>query len=154
MKSLDQIVAMRQKGMTMEAIGAVCGCSKQNIQYLLDRAEIKKETVAKFRTDKSAILEEKQKMLLEALDDEKVSKMSGKDLVISAAVLIDKQRLIDGHSASGGNISLLVIANKVHAEYQSMKGGGSVVIAEAEVVSPPSSTMLEEADRGLSLIHI
>jgi hypothetical protein len=147
-KSHEEILAMRQKGMTMPEIAAVCGCSKQNIAGILKHQGSRMSKVDRFRADKSLILEQKQQLLLNALDKKKVEAMSGKDLMIAAAVAIDKQRLIDGHSASGGNISLLVIANRVHQEYQSgkLKGGNGHVI-EAEVVSPTTETG-EEVEHG------
>jgi hypothetical protein len=131
-----EIADMRRRGLKLDEIAAIKGVKKAAISRRLGRAGVEHAQLAQFREDKSAILEEKQKLLLDALTEAKVSTMSGKDLTISAAVLIDKQRLLDGHSASGGNISLLVIANKVHAQYQ-LSRGGSVVVTEAEVVFPP-----------------
>jgi transcriptional regulator with XRE-family HTH domain len=143
-----EIADMRRRGLKLEEIATIKGVKKAAISRRLGRAGVEHSAIAQFREDKSLILEEKQKLLLEALDEKKVAAMSGKDLTISAAVLIDKQRLLDGHSASGGNISLLVIANRVHQEYQlgKLKGGDEHVI-EAEVVSPTTETG-EEVEHG------
>ena len=143
-----EIADMRRRGLKLEEIAALKGVKMAAISRRLGRAGVEHSLIAKFREDKSVILEQKQKLMLDALTEEKVASMSGKDLTISAAVLIDKQRLLDGHSASGGNISLLVIANRVHQEYQlgKLKGGTEHVI-EAEVVSvEPPAVVEEDAD--------
>lgn len=142
-----EIADMRRRGLKLEEIAAIKGVKKAAISRRLGRAGIEHSAIAQFREDKSLILEQKQQLLLNALDKKKVEAMSGKDLMIAAAVAIDKQRLIDGHSASGGNISLLVIANRVHQEYQlgKLKGGNEHVI-EVEVVPPEPETVVDEGD--------
>ena len=134
-----EIVDMERRGMKLEEISAITGKSVSSVSQILKRAGVKHTALARFSADKASVWEDTERRLLLALEDEKIGKMSGKDLIIAAAVALDKGRLITGHSASGGNISLLVIANRVHQEYQSgklLKGGDEHVI-EAEVVSPP-----------------
>jgi predicted transcriptional regulator len=140
-----EVVAMRRRGLKESEIAALKGVTVGAVSKRLKHAGVKVARIEKFREDKSLILEQKQQLLLNALDKKKVEAMSGKDLMIAAAVAIDKQRLIDGHSASGGNISLLVIANRVHQEYQlgKLKGGDEHVI-EAEVVSVDPPTVVDE----------
>lgn len=133
--------------MKMEEIATIKGVGVPSISKRLKRAGVQSAQLAAFREDKSLIIEGIQQKMLNALnDDKKIASMSGKDLTISAAVLIDKQRLLDGHTASGGNISLLVIANKVHAQYQSAKGGDEQHVIEAEVV--PTEQETEEVGCG------
>jgi predicted transcriptional regulator len=142
-----EVVAMRRRGLKEEEIATLKGVTQGAVSKRLKRAGVQVARIEKFREDKSLILEQKQQLLLNALDKKKVDSMIGKDLMIAAAVAIDKQRLIDGHSASGGNVSLLVIANAVHARYQAgtLKGGEEHVIA-AEVVSPEPETVVDEED--------
>jgi predicted transcriptional regulator len=139
-----EVVDMRRRGLKEEEIAALKGVTPAAVSRRLKRAGVEHTAIARFREDKSQILESKQMLFLDAIDKKKVESMSGKDLMIAAAVAIDKQRLLDGHSASGGNISLLVIANRVHQEYQlgKLKGGDERVI-EAEVVPMEVETVVE-----------
>lgn len=147
-ESAAEIVDMERRGMKLPEIKAITGKSVSSISQILKRAGVKHTALTQFREDRSAILETVQMETLDALLNRgKIDQMSGKDLMLACAIAIDKQRLLDGHSASGGNISLLVIANRVHQEYQSGKlKGGEVVVTEAEVVSPPPETVAEDGD--------
>jgi len=143
-----EIADMRKRGLKLEEIAVLKGVKKAAISRRLGRAGVEHSRIARIREDMPNELVLVQNKLLSAMNDEKISKMPGKDVMIAFGIAVDKERLITGQSASGGNISLLVIANKVHAQYQSTKGGDGQHVIEAEVVSAEPETVAEELDCG------
>ena len=143
-----EIADMRRRGLKVEEIAVLKGVKKAAISRRLGRAGVEHSRIARIREDMPNELVLVQNKLLSAMNDEKISKMPGKDVMIAFGIAVDKERLITGQSASGGNISLLVIANKVHAQYQSAKGGDGQHVIEAEVVSAEPETVAEELDCG------
>jgi predicted DNA-binding protein YlxM (UPF0122 family) len=78
--------------LTYADIGDIFNTSKQAVHQKIKHLIPTKEAKT-FRDNRADILSQKQLDLLAELDHEKIKTMSGKDLVVSAAVLYDKERL-------------------------------------------------------------
>lgn len=84
--------------LTYSEIGATLGVTKQAVHLALAPLLKDIEVVKEFQDKRADILSNKQRILLTALDEAKVQRMSGRDLVIAAGVLYDKERLERGQS--------------------------------------------------------
>jgi hypothetical protein len=139
-----EIADMRRRGLKLEEIAAIKGVKKAAISRRLGRAGVEHTAIARIREDMPNELVVLQDRLLASMDDEKIAKMPGKDVMIAFGIAVDKERLITGQSAAGGTLSLLAVANAVHAAYQAgkLKGDDKHVI-EAEVVPAEVENVVE-----------
>ncbi len=98
--SLEEMVDLRGKGVSLSQIGRMAGISKQAVSQRLKSSGLAPEEIREFTKDRSLILRGKQKLVLSAITPEKVKTMSVRDAAVAAGILIDKQRLIDGESTA------------------------------------------------------
>ncbi len=98
--SLETVVSMRQRGLSLSEIGKVVGVSKQAVSQMLKRSGIDIEAVETFKKGKPLILHAKQKMLLDQITPAEVKKMSGRDLAVSFGILFDKTQLLEGRATA------------------------------------------------------
>jgi len=96
-------------GLSYSQIGTLQQVSPQAIhQKIKDLLPI--EGIKTYQENRADILSSLQVKLLGELDDDRIQKMSGKDLVVSAAVLFDKERL--ERDLSTDNVSALLVGLK------------------------------------------
>ncbi len=104
-------------------IAAIQGVSPQAIhQKIKDLLPIPETQV--YVDHRADILSNIQLKLLRNLDEAKINKMSGKDLVVSAAVLYDKERLERGQST----VNMITFHSSIQAAREllhSKEGGGT-----------------------------
>ena len=121
--NLKKALSARMQGCSMSAIARQQGVSKTTVTKALNPIiQMMPEKVAEqletYKADRVDILAAKQLELLQALSPDKITNASMRDIVTSMAILIDKERLIDGKSTSNLGVSVLLAgadnANKVH----------------------------------------
>ena len=96
--SLEEMVNLKGKGLSLAQIGKISGISKQAVSQRLKASGLDPAQIGEFRKDKSLILHHKQKLLLDSLTQEEIRKMSGRDKVVSFGIIYDKTRLEDDKS--------------------------------------------------------
>lgn len=96
--SLEEMVDLKAKGLSLAQIGKMAGISKQAVSQRLKASGLDPEEIGQFKKDKSLILHGKQKMLLDSLTPEEIKKMGGRDKVVSFGIIYDKTRLQDDKS--------------------------------------------------------
>jgi len=79
-------------GLTCQEIADILKVSKQAIHQQLLKL-IPTEHTEIYKNHRADILSHAQLRLLSALTDDKIKKMAGRDLVVSAGILYDKERL-------------------------------------------------------------
>lgn len=107
----DEVFLLKRKGLSNAQVGKLLGCSAQNIDYLIKKYGDSLETVETYKKNRADLLAAKQSRLLEALTDEKIEKMAGRDLVVSLGILQDKERLQRDQSTM--NLSVMSFARLV-----------------------------------------
>jgi transposase len=110
-------VKLRLQGYTYDDIAVKLGCGKSTVSECLNRYFPEGRGLSVYRNHKADYLQSKQAQLLHALDESKISAMSGRDLVVATGVLYDKERLERGLSSA--NISVQDISsdlNELEAE--------------------------------------
>jgi transcriptional regulator with XRE-family HTH domain len=96
--SLEEMVDLKAKGLSLAQIGKMAGISKQGVSQRLKASGLDPGEIGQFKKDKSLILHGKQKMLLDSLTQEEIKKMGGRDKVVSFGIIYDKTRLQDDKS--------------------------------------------------------
>ena len=96
--NIDQALDLRlNHGLSYEHIGKIQGTSKTGIYRALAKLMPSQETEI-FKQNRADILANIQLKALSAVTEPKLKKASAKDLVISAGILYDKERLERGLS--------------------------------------------------------
>lgn len=98
--SLEEVVDLNAKGVSAAQLARMEGVSRQAISKRLKDSGLLPAEISQFTKDRSLILRGKQKLILSAITPEKVKTMSVRDAAVAAAILIDKQRLLDGESTA------------------------------------------------------
>ena len=97
-KGIDiaDLIAYRKKGLTLEEIGTLTGCTKQTVSERLQEANL--EGLESFREHKDIVLEHQQREIVKSLTGAKIKDMSGLQLITGAAILQDKIQVIRGQA--------------------------------------------------------
>lgn len=93
---IERLIELRQKGNSYADVGAIVGCSAQNVAERLANADL--EGLELYSKHKAQVFEAKQRKLLDAITDEKMDNMSASQAVVAAAIMEDKIRLIRGQA--------------------------------------------------------
>ena len=93
---IERLIELRQKGNSLSDVGAVVGCSAQNVSDRLKKVDL--EGLELFSKHKAQVFEAKQRQILDAITDEKMDNMSAAQAVVAAAIMEDKIRLIRGQA--------------------------------------------------------
>lgn len=111
--SIEAIVSMRDKNMSIKEIAEYCNCSKQNIHKRLQHYDDFK----KFQIDKATAYEYKQYLLHNSINEHVIQKMPGIHRITGVGILEDKIRLIRGQSTQNSAINIqMSIEHKAVAE--------------------------------------
>ena len=93
---IENLIDYRKRGLTLQEIATLTGCSKQSVHERLQLADL--DGLEAFRKHKDIALEHKQRAIVKSLTDAKVKEMSGLQLITGAAILEDKVRAIRGQA--------------------------------------------------------
>jgi len=93
---LERLIELRQKGNSFADVGAIVGCSAQNVAERLAKADL--DGLELYSRHKAQVFEAKQRKILDAITDEKMDNMSAAQGVVAAAIFEDKIRLIRGQA--------------------------------------------------------
>jgi|GEM_PF-3382772 len=96
--TLEEVVPLREKGLSYAQIGKLLGVSKQAVHQLFEKSDFDAGTVERFRKSRGSILAEKQRKLLNSIDDSEIKKMAPRDRILGFGILYDKERLETGRS--------------------------------------------------------
>lgn len=84
------VVKYLKRGFTMEETGNQLGVSKQAISQFCQREEYNHEGLNAYRDNKTDILENKQRIMVEALTPKRIQKMSDSSTLVGIGILDDK----------------------------------------------------------------
>jgi hypothetical protein len=101
--------------------------SRNTVSKALDKVSDYKEEIELFRKHRGDILDEKQRLILSAIDSKKVGEAKLRDLAVSAGILFDKGRLERGLSTANLT-SIVAIAQRAETSLAAE--------AEAETANP------------------
>ena len=101
---MEKLIALRKKGLTHNEIAAIIGCARETVTRKLLEADI--EGLEDFERFEPTILAHQRRRIIGSITDEDLKKASLSQKVISTAVLIEKQRLLENKSTS--NVSLQI----------------------------------------------
>ena len=104
---IERLIDYRKKGLTLQEIATLTGCTKQTVSERLQGADL--EGLDTFREHKDTALEHKQREIVKSLTGEKINSMSGLQAITAAAILEDKIRNIRQQSTGVVSHQLLVI---------------------------------------------
>jgi len=96
--TLDDVVPLREKGLSFAQIGRLLGVSKQAVHQVFDKHGFDAGTVERFRANRGAILADLQRRLLKSMTDAEVKRMAPRDRVVALGICFDKERLETGQS--------------------------------------------------------
>ena len=107
--SLEEIIPLRNKGLSLSQIGRLLGVSKQAVHQVFERHGFDTGTVERFRKDRGAIFADLQRRLLKSMTDEEIKKMAPRDRVVALGICFDKERLEVGQSSFNlSSLSVLI----------------------------------------------
>ena len=93
---ITDLIDYRAKGLTMEEIGKLTGCSHANVSQRLAEAEL--ESLDRFETHKAKGFEHLQRRAIKNITDEELKKASPASKVLMAGVLQDKIMALRGQA--------------------------------------------------------
>jgi len=93
------MIAYRRKGLSIEEIGKLVGCSKQNVYNRMKNMLAEIDSLDHFKDNRADTLAYLQTKLLNTLTDSEVKKISPGSRITGAAILYDKERLERGKSS-------------------------------------------------------
>jgi DNA-binding transcriptional regulator YhcF (GntR family) len=96
-------LAKQKPTLSQRELAKELGVSRNTVAKALDKVSDYKEEIELFRKQRGDILDEKQALILRAIDSKKVGEAKLRDLAVAAGILFDKNRLERGFSTS--NIS-------------------------------------------------
>ena len=107
--TLDDVVPLREKGLSFAQIGRLLGVSKQAVHQVFEKHGFDAGTVERFRKDRGVILADLQRRLLKSMTDEAINKMAPRDRMVALGISFDKERLEVGQSSFNlSNLAVLV----------------------------------------------
>ena len=96
-------LAKRKPELSQRELAKEVGVARNTVAKALAKVSDYKEEIELFRKQRGDILDEKQALILRAIDSKKVSEAKLRDLTVSLGIIFDKNRLERGLSTS--NIS-------------------------------------------------
>lgn len=126
---LKDIISLvkREPAMSRREIAKELKVSRNTVSKALDKVSDYKEEIELFRKHRGDILDEKQRLILSAIDSKKVGEAKLRDLAVSAGILFDKGRLERGLSTANLT-SIVAIAQRAETSLAAE--------AEAETANP------------------
>jgi len=114
-------LAKRKPELSQRELAKETGASRNTVAKALAKVSDYKEEIELFRKQRGDILDEKQALILRAIDSKKVGEAKLRDLAVSAGILFDKNRLERGLSTN--NISSwCAIVSEAHRRGTEEKG--------------------------------
>jgi DNA-binding transcriptional regulator YhcF (GntR family) len=114
-------LAKEKPTLSQRELAKELGVSRNTVKKALDKVSDFKEEIELFRKQRGDILDEKQALILRAINSKKVSEAKLRDLAVAAGILFDKNRLERGLSTN--NIaSWLSIVAEAHRRGTEEKG--------------------------------
>lgn len=95
---IETIIEYRKRGLSINEIAKLCGCSKQNVHERLETVGYDDKDMENFRRHRAEVFSFIQSKLLNSLDLETIKDMNPYQRIISASILFDKERLETGKS--------------------------------------------------------
>ena len=106
---IEDIIALKQKGLTSKQIGVLLNCSKTNINNRLKAYEGHIEGIENYKAHRADVFAIHQRRILGTLSDKDINKMSAAAKITGAAILYDKERIERGHSeAKSGAVNIQI----------------------------------------------
>ena len=93
-------LAKREPSMSRREIAKELKVSRNTVDKALGKVSDFKEEVELFRKQRGDILDDKQRLILAAIDSKKVGEAKLRDLAVAAGILFDKNRLERGLSTN------------------------------------------------------
>ena len=101
---IETIIAYRRKGLSINDIATIVGCSKQNVWERLQTVGYDDVDLDSFNNSRADILAFVQSKLINSLDSDAIKEMQPYQRVVATGILYDKERLERGKSTSNINV--------------------------------------------------
>lgn len=109
---LSKALKLYLSGVSQADIAKLFGVSRQAISQALKPFKVRHPEVAQaYKENKSNLINEKEMTALQAIDEDKLKKASGRDLAIIFGTLYDKNRLEQGKSTDNVMIFSRIVAD-------------------------------------------
>lgn len=93
---IEDLIEYRKKGLTLEEIATLTGCTKQTVHGRLQSIDL--DGLTRFDSNKDTILTHHQRRVVNALTDEDIQKMSGLQKLIGIKLTDEAIRTIRGQA--------------------------------------------------------
>ena len=101
---IETIIEYRSKGLSLNEIAKLIGCSKQNVHKRLEAVGYSKEDLENFKNHRADVFAFLQSRLLNSIDDETIKELNAYQRIIGIGVLYDKERLTRGQSTANVDV--------------------------------------------------
>lgn len=110
---IETLIALKNKGLTLEQIAKIVKCSKQNIQQRLDAIGYNKQDLENFKETRADVFAFLQSKLINSIEHTKIKKLNPYQRIVGASILYDKERLELGKST--GRIDIHCVINQIES---------------------------------------
>jgi hypothetical protein len=104
----EEVLRLRQKGLSTTQIGKIVDCSKTNVANILAKYEVEQEQVNNYKDYRADILAGLQARILLSIDDADIKKAPMGLRVLAVSQLYDKERLERGLSTNNIDAHLML----------------------------------------------
>jgi predicted transcriptional regulator len=118
------MIAYRKKGLTLQEIATLTGCTKQTVHYHMEQADL--DGLESYAQHKADLIEIKQRELSKSLTSDDHKKMSGLQKIIGLKVQEETIRLMRGQATEIHDHNVLV-CNVNKAIEQLRQEQGSII---------------------------
>lgn len=105
---IETIIEYRKRGLSINEIAKLCGCSKQNVHERLETVGYDDKDMENFNKHRAEIFSFIQSKLLNSLDLETIKDMNPYQRIVGASILYDKERLEMGKSTENIDVHALM----------------------------------------------
>lgn len=111
---LEKIIALRKKNLHHHEIAKILGCARETVTRRLLEADL--EGLTDYENNEATILAHQRRRILSSITEKDLEKASLSQKVISTAVLIEKQRLLEDKSTHNASIHISVEHQRIVQE--------------------------------------
>ena len=106
---INEVIALRVEGHSLDKIAEYLGCSKANIHKRLEPYKDDIDGLSFYKRNRSNVLSIHQSRMLEQLTPTKIKEMNALQITTAFGILYDKERLETGQSTSNTSVLATVV---------------------------------------------
>lgn len=110
---IETLIALKNKGLTLEQIATLAKCSKQNVHQRLEAVGYNKQDLENFKESRADVFAFLQSKLINSIEHAEIKKLNPYQRIVGASILYDKERLELGKST--GRIDIHCVINQIES---------------------------------------